>query len=151
MNDIYNIIDAYTTSALSPEEEQYLFATLATDTEARRYFKERQVLSLALKAAEVPFPDELDEAILSRVQSKHTATIFNGLLQPVYVTAISAAAVLLVMFLFFFNRVESYRSEVDHAMVEINNQKQTIDLLLNGLPTIQVTSQNNNRIHISNN
>lgn len=151
MNELTNLIDAYFQHTLSSEEEQYLFTVLSSNAEGRNYFKERQLCSSALQAVLEPYPSALDDAVFSAIQKKQKSSLIQQFVQPGYLAAAAVFSTFIIALVLLLGRVEAYKSQVDNAMVEIKNQHQTIELLMNGLPTVQVTANGANKVYMTNN
>jgi hypothetical protein len=141
MDHLNNLIDAYFAGAISAGEEHLLFTSLSADADARMYFKERMVINTAFKSAEDPFPSELDDSIINAVSAKQRTTMLHSFLHPGYIAAFASLIMVFALTIYMMFKVDTYKNQLDRAIFEIQDQRHTIDLLMNGLPTVQVTSQ----------
>ncbi len=137
-NEIINLTDAYFAGKTTSEEERLLFASLSQNTEGREYFKDSMLLKTALQAIEEPFPEHLDAKILSGIQKQNKAAAMFDYLNPRFLPLYAVTICVIVFTFIFFNRMESYKSEMEKTMQTVKNQQYTIELLMNGLPTVQV-------------
>lgn len=142
-NEIINLTDAYFAGKTTPDEERHLFSSLAQDSEGRNYFKDSMLLKTALQTIEEPFPEHLDAKILSEIQKQNRKEPFFEYLNPRFLPLYAVTICIVIFAFIFFNRMESYKSEMERTMQTVKDQQNTIELLMNGLPTVQVrpTSQ----------
>jgi hypothetical protein len=137
-DEIINLTDAYFASKTTPDEERLLFSSLAQDLEGRNYFKDSMLLKTALQTIEEPFPEHLDEKILKELQVTGKKESVNEYLHPRFLPFYAITVCVIIFTFIFFNKMESYKSEMDKAMQTVKDQQYTIELLMNGLPTVQV-------------
>ena len=142
-NEIINVIDAYFAGKTTPEEERLLFSSLSQNAEGREYFKDSMLLKTALQTIEEPFPEHLDQKILKEIERRGRAEPLREYLHPRFLPLYAVTVCVIIFTFIFFNKMESYKSEIDRTMETVKNQQYTIELLMNGLPTVQVrpTSQ----------
>ena len=137
-NDIIKLTDAYFSGKTSAEEERLLFSSLSLDEEGRSYFKDSLLLKTAMQTAEEPFPKHLDEKILGEIEQLTKKEFFREYTNPRFFPLYAVTVCIMIFSFVFFNKMESYKSEMDKAMIMVKEQQNTIELLMNGLPTVQV-------------
>mgnify|MGYP001431195496 FL=1 len=138
------LINLYFDGELEKSEEINLFTLLATDKNARDYFKQLSVIRSAVDNDLEEVPTELEERILRSVGSKASAR--TGMFSNVKIfSAISYAAALVLLFLsgYLFFKVSNYQERVDNLSQQMMIQSRTIDLLLNSLPSVEIKATTN--------
>lgn len=149
-SNLHQYFDAYFNGSLSPQEEAQFFGLLSSNSEARTEFKQQHFFSSCFQAAAEPFPEELDERILQMVGKQPEARPTTTLYQTIAAAAGFAAITCIAIVYMLFTKIDTYNRQIDGAMLEIKNQKQTIELLMNSLPTLQVTSNKRHDYPITN-
>jgi hypothetical protein len=136
----YELINRYFDGELDKESEILLFTSLSVNEVDRKYFKEMHILKTATKELEVEYPDSLDFKVLHSIDSldERRFTKIGGKLH--LAISYTVAAVLLLVTLFLFNEVKSYRQSFESISKEVIEQKQTIEMLYNSLPGIVIKS-----------
>jgi len=132
------MIDAYFAGKTSPEEERLLFSSLSLDAQGREYFKDSLLFKTALQSAEEQFPVHLDDKILGEVERLRKREFLREYTSPKFLPLYAVTICILIFSFVFFNKMESYKSEMDKALIMVKDQQNTIELLMNGLPTVQV-------------
>ncbi|HMN26316.1 MAG TPA: cytochrome c oxidase subunit II transmembrane domain-containing protein [Ignavibacteriaceae bacterium] len=141
---ITEMINLYFDGELAKGEEANLFSLLASDQTARDYFKQLSVIRNAVDNSAEDFPAELEERILRSVGSKAAAK--TGIFSNIKIfSAISYAAVLILLLLsgYLFFKVSNYQERVDNLSQQMMIQSQTIELLFNSLPVVEVRATSN--------
>lgn len=141
---ILEMINLYFDGELAKSEEANLFSLLASDQTARDYFKQLSVIRNAVDNSAEDFPAELEERILRSVGSK--AAVRTGIFSNIKTfSAVSYAAVLILLFLsgYLFFKVSNYQERVDNLSQQMMIQSQTIELLFNSLPVVEVRATSN--------
>lgn len=141
---ITEMINLYFDGELAKSEEANLFSLLASDQTARDYFKQLSVIKTAVDNSAEDFPAELEERILRSVGSKAAAK--TGMFSNIKIfSAVSYAAVLILLFLsgYLFFKVSNYQERVDNLSQQMMIQSQTIELLFNSLPVVEVRATSN--------
>jgi hypothetical protein len=136
----YELINRYFDGELDKESEILLFTSLSVNEVERKYFKEMHILKTAAKELDVEYPDSLDFKVLHSIDSldERRFTKIGGKLH--LAISYTVAAVLLLVTLFLFNEVKSYRQSFESISKEVIEQKQTIEMLYNSLPGIVIKS-----------
>jgi hypothetical protein len=136
----YELINRYFDGELDKESEILLFTSLSVNEVDRKYFKEMHILKTAVKELDVEYPDSLDFKVLHSIDSldERRFTKIGGKLH--LAISYTVAAVLLLVTLFLFNEVKSYRQSFESISKEVIEQKQTIEMLYNSLPGIVIKS-----------
>ena len=137
--DFKELINLYFDGELKKEKEILLFTNLSQNEEARIYFKEMNLLKTAAGTLTEEYPDYLDTRILSKLEDK-TQVVEKPVDKFHFITAYSVAAILLILSLFLFSEVNSYRQSVEAMHRQVVDQKQTIEMLFNSLPGVIVKS-----------
>jgi len=135
------LINLYFDGELEKSEEINLFTLLATDKNARDYFKQLSVIRSAVDNDLEEVPTELEERILRSVGSKTSAK--TGMFSNIKIfSAISYAAALILLFLsgYLFFKVSNYQERVDNLSQQMIYQSKTIQMLYNSLPGVEVRS-----------
>ena len=141
---ITEMINLYFDGELAKGEEANLFSLLASDQTARDYFKQLSVIRNAVDNSAEDFPAELEERILRSVGSKAAAK--TGMFSNIKIfSAVSYAAALILLFLsgYLFFKVSNYQERVDNLSQQMMIQSQTIELLFNSLPVVEVRATSN--------
>lgn len=135
------LINLYFDGELEKSEEVNLFTLLATDKNARDYFKQLSVIRSAVDNDLEEVPTELEERILRSVGSKAAAK--TGIFSNIKIfSAISYAAAVILLFLsgYLFFKVSNYQERVDNLSQQMIYQSKTIQMLYNSLPGVEVRS-----------
>jgi len=138
-NKLIEMINLYFDGELEKSKEVNLFSLLSSDLMARDYFKQLSVIRNAVDNSSEDFPAELEERILRSVGSKIStrAGFFSNI--KIFST-ISYAAAFILLFLsgYLFFKVSNYQERVDNLSQQMFIQSQTIELLINSLPVVEV-------------
>lgn len=143
-DELLRLTDAYFNGELHKEEEQLLFSALSLNEAGREYFRESFLLKSALHASEEPVPEHLDAAILAAATRSSGFHVLREFASPRLIPLYAAVLCIFIFSFFLYARMENYRADVDNAMHVIRTQQNTIELLINGLPAIQVTPVSHN-------
>ena len=130
------MINLYFDGELEKIREPYIFDHLVNCEECRLFFKSINTISSAVIKEEFPF--ELEKKILSSLIEKRGRSEYS-FLRRILTPAFSYAAVILLLFagIFFYTKMNEYKSEMAVINEQIRYQSQTIELLYNSLsPTI---------------
>ena len=148
-NKLYEMINLYFDGELEKSIEVNLFSLLASDQNARDYFKQLTVIRNAVDNSVEELPSELEKRILRSVGSKTSAKI--GIFSNIKIfSAISYAAALILLFLsgYLFLKISNYQERVDSLSQQMIIQTKTIQMLYNSLPGIEVRATLDNEIII---
>lgn len=144
------LIDGYFDNELQSNEEIIMFTRLSQDNDARKYFKQMNLLKASLQHTVEEFPEELERNILQKIafiDQKKNAISFNYGRVSNYLSY-AAAIVLLFLSIVFYSQSSSYRDELVTTVRKIDDQSKMIELLCNSLPTVEVGSEIQNAITI---
>lgn len=146
---LLEIINAYFDGELEKGQEPLLFTQLSLNSEAREYFKQLNKIKTAVEESLEEFPAELDERILRSVGSR--TSVKPGIFSIINAfRAIPYAAAIVLLFLsgYLFFKVSSFQERVDNLSQHVTVQSQTIQMLYNSLPGIEVRATFDNEIII---
>jgi predicted PurR-regulated permease PerM len=146
---IIEMINLYFDNVLGKEEQTLLFSQLSINSEGRKYFKQFNRLKTSVEETIQEFPENLDEKILKSVVkiSEKSANVFTG--HRVFTTisyAFALALILISGYLLF--EVKGYQDKIEKFSERMIKQSQTIEMLYNSLPEIEVRASSNNEIII---
>lgn len=147
-NETKIMINKYFDSELPKNIEAVIFTELSQDEESREYFKQMNKIKLALQESMEEFPLNLDQKILMKIRSSDERKPFwqkNFL--PVL--SYSFAVVLLIISLFMFFEIRSYKTDLQLTSQQMIEQQKTINLLINSLPSVDVETELQNAVVIN--
>jgi predicted anti-sigma-YlaC factor YlaD len=138
MNCIKNkeMIQLYADGELEKNKESYIFDHLANCEECRLFFRALNAVSSSLVKEE--FPPVLEKQIFSSLIEKERKNE-NNFFKKIFVPVFSYSAILLFLIagVFFYIKMNEYKSEMASVNQQIKYQSETIELLYNSLsPTI---------------
>ena len=148
-NKIIESINRYFDGELEKSKEASLFSLLASDQNARDYFKQLSVIRNAVDNSVEDLSTELEERILRSVGSK--IPVRSGYFSNIKIfSTISYAAALILLFLsgYLFFKVSNYQERVDNLSQQMFIQSRTIQMLYNSLPGVEVRATFDNEIII---
>lgn len=149
MNDkkIMEMINRYFDGELGKGEETLLFTGLSLSDEGRKYFKQLNRIRAAVDDSIEEFPEELEENILRSV-SKESVGKTGLFTTHTIITSVSYAfaIILIVISGYLLFEVKDYQNRVEKLSGRMIKQSQTIEMLYNSLPEIQVKASSNNEI-----
>jgi hypothetical protein len=150
-DELKNMIESYFDGELDKNSEPILFTLLSADPEGRQYFKHLHALQLAVIQSAEPFPALLEQNILDSIKTVRTKSYgYNKLYSRAsQFISISLAAVLFIICSFLFFELKDYKSKVQSISDQVNEQKETIDVILNNsYPAVVVSPDAKNEIII---
>lgn len=144
---ILEIINRYFDGELEKGEETLLFTQLSLSNEGRKYFKQLNRIRAAVDDSIEEFPEELEENILRSIGkvSEKKPSFFTA---HTIVTSISYAFALVLIIIsgYLLFEVKDYQNKVEKLSGRMIKQSQTIEMLYNSLPEIQIKASSNNEI-----
>ena len=148
-NRLIEMINLYLDGELKKDQELFLFTRLAADNEAREYFNQLNSIKTAIAGSPEEFPADLDERILRTISSENLSgrSLFSGN-KLLLAVSLAASIVLLLFSGYLILRIDSYHEKVNDLSLQVKQQSQTIEMLYNSLPGIQVESSLKNAIII---
>ena len=148
-NKIIEMINLYFDGELAKSGEVNLFSLLASDQNARDYFKQLSLVRNAVDNNAEEFPAELEERILRSAGMKSVEK--PGIFSHIKIfSAISYAAALVLLFLsgYLFFKISNYQEKVDNLSQQMMYQTRTIQMLYNSLPGVEVVGTLENKVII---
>ena len=141
------MVNKYFDGELQKGEEMLLFTRLSSSDEGRKYFKQLNRIRSAVDDSIEEFPEELEEDILRSI-SKASAKKSGFFTTHTIVTSISYAVALILIIIsgYLLSEVKGYQDKVEKLSGRMIKQSQTIEMLYNSLPEIQVKASSNNEI-----
>ena len=141
------MVNKYFDGELQKGEEMFLFTRLSSSDEGRKYFKQLNGIRSAVDDSIEEFPEELEEDILRSI-SKASAKKSGFFTTHTIVTSISYAVALILIIIsgYLLSEVKGYQDKVEKLSGRMIKQSQTIEMLYNSLPEIQVKASSNNEI-----
>jgi hypothetical protein len=143
-----HLVEQYIDGELESAKESYLFSTLSMNNELRNYFKQLSKIKTAINYTSDPFPEALERRILYSIKDKKVEVHYT-LTKKIFYTA-SVLILFIMMFLtsFLFMEVNSYKKEIELMNNKLVLQNQTIKILYNSLPQVDIKADFENEITI---
>ena len=144
---ILKMVNRYFDGELKKGEETLLFTQLSLSDEGRKYFKQLNRIRAAVDDSFEEFPEELEENILRSVGNVSLKR-YNFFTAHTIITSISYAFALILIIIsgYLLFEVKGYQNKVEKLSGRMIKQSQTIEMLYNSLPEIQVKASSNNEI-----
>lgn len=139
-------VDLYFDGELNKSSESFLFSELAKNEECREYFKQVNRTNNILMEAAEEFPVDLERRIFAKISNLNEKPFWYKQIFPVL--SYSFAVILLIVGLFMFFEMREYRNEIRLTSRQMLEQQQTINLLINSLPNVEVESELQNAVII---
>jgi hypothetical protein len=139
-DELITMVDLYFDNELEKGKEPVMFSLLSQDEEAREHFKKMNILKNSIAHSLEEFPAGLDEKILlsvGNIQERQATAFINR--KVLSVITYSAAIILLLLTIFFYNKTEEYKVQFVDLTREVKKQNDKIELLMNTLPEVEVT------------
>jgi len=146
-NDYQICIHEFLESESKKENQKLLFSHLSECENCRNYFSAAAVINHTIVEDKNLFPASLDEEIFANLP-KDKSFAFERFFS-VKIPAYFAYALIVVVILLSFallNEVNKYKDELHQASVQLKEQKRTVELLYNSLPTVEVHPVSNNNL-----
>lgn len=136
--EIKILVDKFFDREINRKEEKILFDELSRNEEIREYFKQLNFLREHVHNNVEEFPKELEKKIFDSLGKRKNKVIFSP--RNIFTFASYALSVILiVIILILFNKLDTYKNEVNIAIEAVKTQNSTLQLLLNNtLPTAEV-------------
>ena len=144
---ISEMINRYFDGELEKGEETLLFTQLSLSDEGRRYFKQLNRIRAAVDDSIEEFPEKLEENIL-RAVGKEPVRKTGFFTAHTIATSISYAFAIILIIIggYLLSEVKDYQDKVEKLSGRMIKQSQTIEMLYNSFPEIQVKASINNEI-----
>jgi len=149
MNDYKEMVEAFFNGELTKEEEMALFTGLATNNEAKDYFRKSNFLKAGMELTKCAVPVELDKKIANVIfnAGKERSDNFRINIQTVITYALSVA--FLILSFLFYSIARDYKRELKEARSTIQYQRTTLKVLMNSLPPVNIKENIPNEIIIN--
>lgn len=145
-DEIKIMIDNYFDGELDKSKEPILFSALSSDIEAREYFKKLHSLRTAVTETIASFPPNLEVSILKSINKKTHKNISFGSRIP-RIISIASTVVLLIICSLLFLDLKDYKSKLASVNDQVQEQKETMNLILNSnLPAFVISPDTKNEI-----
>jgi len=143
------IINLYIDGELDKSMESAMFSILASNSEAREYFKSLQKIKNAVEKTTEDFPSELEERIFRNLKNeKKVSESFLGNYNIKNFISYAAAVIFLFISGYLFLKVSSYQERFESVSQQIILQSKTIEMLYNSYENIEVNAKLDNQIII---
>jgi hypothetical protein len=148
-DELRNMVDLYFDGALEKAKESILFTALASDIDAREYFKNLHVLQALVNASTESFPADLEENILASVKPVKTKSYnqINFRSRVFHIVSSAAAAILFIVCSLLFLDVNAYKAKIATITEQAKEQSEIMNLVLNNnLPDFVISPDTKNEI-----
>jgi hypothetical protein len=143
------IINLYIDGELDKSMESAMFSILASNSEAREYFKSLQKIKNAVEKTTEDFPSELEERIFRNLKNeKKVSESFLGNYNIKNFISYAAAVIFLFISGYLFLKISSYQERFESVSQQIILQSKTIEMLYNSYENIEVNAKLDNQIII---
>jgi len=147
--DIFEIVNLYADGELDKSIEAKMFSILASNPEAREYFKSLQKIRTVVEKTTEDFPSELEERILRNLKSEmRTAKSFFKNHDIKNLISYAAAIIFLFIDGYLFLKVSSYQERLETVSQQMFFQSKTIEMLYNSYDKVEVKANLDNQIII---
>ena len=148
--ELMEMINLYPDSELEMKDEASLFVLLSQNEEARQYFKNLQLLKTGIAESVEEMPGHLEEKIIKSVVNGNTKNIYLSQKKS-FSSKLSYAfaVILLILCTYIFLKFDNYQTKFETISNQLQIQNETIELLYNSMPTVEVTGQLKNKIIIT--
>ena len=147
--DIFEIVNLYADGELDKSIEAKMFSILASNPEAREYFKSLQKIRTVVEKTTEDFPSELEERILRNLKSEmRTAKSFFKNHDIKNLIPYAAAIIFLFIDGYLFLKVSSYQERLETVSQQMFFQSKTIEMLYNSYDKVEVKANLDNQIII---
>jgi len=138
-DDYELFIHDFLDNELDKENQKLLFAHLSECENCGKYLTTTVSINSVIAEDKNFFPASLDEQIFNNLP-KEKISIFENFLTvklPAYFAYALVAIILLLSFT-LLSEVNKYKDELHQTSVQLKEQKRTVELLFNSLPTVEV-------------
>ena len=148
--ELLELINLYADGELDRKDEVSLFVLLSQNEEARQYFKNLQLLKTGIAQSVEEMPGHLEERIIK--------SVVNGKTENIYLSekksfssrlSYAFAVILLILCTYIFLKFDNYQTKFETISNQLQIQNETIELLYNSMPAVEVTGQLKNKIIIT--
>jgi len=147
--ELLELINLYADGELDRKDEASLFVLLSQNEEARQYFKNLQLVKTGIAQSVEEMPGHLEERIIK--------SAVNGKKENIYLSQKKSfssklpyafAVILLILCTYIFLKFDNYQTKFETISNQLQIQNETIELLYNSMPAVEVTGQLKNKIII---
>jgi len=138
-DDYQLFIHDFLENELDKENQKLLFSHLSECENCGNYLTTAVSVSRVINEDKDFFPASLEEQIFNNLPKEKTSIFENFLTVklPAYFAYALVAIVLLLSFT-LLSEVNKYKDELHQTSVQLKEQKRTVELLFNTLPTVEV-------------
>lgn len=148
--ELMELINLYADGELESKDEVSLFVLLSQNEEARQYFKNLQILKTGIAESVEEMPGHLEEKIIkSAVNGKTKKNYLSQKKSFSSKLPYAFAVILLILCTYIFLKFDNYQTKFETISNRLQIQNETIELLYNSMPTVEVTGQLQNKIIIT--
>ncbi|MFA6598962.1 MAG: anti-sigma factor [Ignavibacteriaceae bacterium] len=146
-DDYQLLIHDFLENELDKENQKLLFAHLSECENCAKYLTTTVSINSVIAEDKNFFPASLDERIFEEIPEEKASifTNFFAVKLPAYFAYALVAIVLLLSFT-LLSEVNKYKDELHQTSVQLKEQKRTVELLFNSLPTVEVHPVSNNNL-----
>lgn len=142
------LINSYFDGELEKNKEPILFSLLSDNQKARDYFKQLSVLRNELYNSQKEFPPELEERIFRSIQTKKSFSEHYRKFNFINTLSYAIIFLLIILNIYLFIKTSAYQEKVESLSREIRIQANTIEMIYNSLPAVEIKSAIENNITI---
>lgn len=142
------LINSYFDGDLEKNKEPILFSLLSDNQKARDYFKQLSVLRNEINNSQEEFPSELEERIFRTIQKKKSSSEYIRKFNFINTLSYAITFLLIILNIYLFIKTSTYQEKVESLSREIRIQANTIEMIYNSLPAVEIKSAIENNITI---
>lgn len=142
------LINSYFDGELEKNKEPILFSLLSDNQKARDYFKQLSVLRNEINNSQEEFPSELEERIFRTIQKKKSSSEYIRKFNFINTLSYAITFLLIILNIYLFIKTSTYQEKVESLSREIRIQANTIEMIYNSLPAVEIKSAIENNITI---
>ncbi len=147
-NDINLMISEYLDNELTKEKEVLLFTHLSTCHECREEFKQQNTIQQEVKLHQKEVGVSFEERIFSSIRYQKESTTRRWITKqaPAYINYVLGIVIIVITLISFF-QFRSIKGDLNYLEVRYENalerilyQTHQINLMMNNMPAIQITT-----------
>lgn len=147
-NNIEHMISEYLDNELPKEKEGLFFTHLSTCSNCREEFRLQNLIQHEVNIYQKEVSTLLDERVFSTIQEKNKSFTkrFIHRQTPAYINYALGILIVVITIISFFqlgvlkNELDSFKDRYETALERIHYQKQQINLMMNNMPAVQISS-----------
>lgn len=136
-----SMIQEFHDEELEKGKEKFLFLHIAECKNCSSTFITMNRLKNTIKHDFIEMPFRLEDNIFKEIK-KLRSNKNNGIIsfRKTEVFAYALCVLMIFISIFFYKTSTDYKENIERISEEVNNQKIRIELLMNSLPTVEITS-----------